>query len=301
MSDGKKLEALVKFIESVLLPENFEVETRERVLDDDGRQIAEFDVFVRGKVGSTDFTWLIECRDRPSSGPAPGSWIEQLVGRRDRFSINKVTAVSTTGFAPGAIEHAQSRGIELREVRAVAHTEFKWIEFGEITVFKMISELKWCRLLLKEGEDPQLVAALQKRLSGSEPVLLRTSQGGDVTLHEAFRAAVKQAGDCFTGLLAGQSRTARIDVAYPVDQFEVATSAGAVKLPAIRFAREIRMESQTLPMVSSKRYKRISDSEPISQLAALAPIETESGSFSLEFHRMGEDGETLVILRRMAD
>lgn len=60
MSDGKQLEALVKFVETVLLPEGFKVEARERVLEEEGRQIAEFDVTIRGKVGSTDFFWLIE-------------------------------------------------------------------------------------------------------------------------------------------------------------------------------------------------------------------------------------------------
>jgi hypothetical protein len=299
VADGKQLEALVNFIESILLPEGFEVEPRERVLDNEGRQIAEFDVIIRGKVGSTDFMWLIECRDRPSTGPAPGSWIEQLVGRRDRFSINKVTAVSTTGFAPGAKEYAESRGIELREVRTVTPSDFKWIECGEMTYFKMISKLKWCRLLLNESEDPERVAALRTRIIGSEPVSLRTSQGADVTPQQAFRAALEQAGNFFEGLLEGQSRTIRIDAKYPSDRFEVATSAGPVKLPAIRFAGEIRIEKEILPLITAKRYQRNSDSGAISQLAAFAPIETASGSFALELHRMGEDGETHVLLRRL--
>ena len=47
------------------MPNGFEIEARERVLDDARRQIAEFDVVTRGNVGSTDFTWLIECRQKP--------------------------------------------------------------------------------------------------------------------------------------------------------------------------------------------------------------------------------------------
>jgi hypothetical protein len=39
MVDGKQLEALVQFIESILVPNGFEIEARERVLDDARRQI----------------------------------------------------------------------------------------------------------------------------------------------------------------------------------------------------------------------------------------------------------------------
>lgn len=98
-NSGKHLEEFVKQIESFLLPQGFTIDSRERVFNDEGIQIAEFDIVIEGKVGSAPFKMLIECRDRPSDGPAPGSWIEQLVGRRSRFDFDKVVAVSTTGFA----------------------------------------------------------------------------------------------------------------------------------------------------------------------------------------------------------
>ena len=63
---GKQLEQLVKAIEKSLLPAGFEVLGNERVYSDEGVQIAEFDIEIRGKVGSTYFKWLIECRDRPA-------------------------------------------------------------------------------------------------------------------------------------------------------------------------------------------------------------------------------------------
>ena len=70
--DGKQLEALVAFVEKALLPEGFEVRANERVYNDEGAQIAELDVEIRGRIGSTNISWLIECRDRPGDGPAPG-------------------------------------------------------------------------------------------------------------------------------------------------------------------------------------------------------------------------------------
>ncbi|MGH7180771.1 MAG: restriction endonuclease, partial [Nitrospiraceae bacterium] len=116
------------------MSEGFKVTTNDRVFNDDGVQIAEFDVLIQGKIGTSDFQWLIECRDRPASGAAPTAWIEQLVGRRTRFNLNKVTAVSTTGFSAGTPEFAQAQGIELREVRALTPEHFAdWLELRYIT------------------------------------------------------------------------------------------------------------------------------------------------------------------------
>lgn len=118
--DGKSLEELVAFVEQLHLPTGFTIKPRERVVVD-CVQIAELDILIEGPVGSTSFEWLIECRDRPSEGAQGGDWIEQLVGRRDRFRLDKVTAVSTTGFSAPAREYAKEKGIELREVRSLIH------------------------------------------------------------------------------------------------------------------------------------------------------------------------------------
>ncbi len=115
---GKPLEHLVRAIEEQMLPEGFEVSSNERVIED-GEQVAEFDIVISGRLGSTDFKWLIECRDRPSQGAAPGAWIEQLASRRSRFNFDKVIAVSTSGFAEGATKYASEQGIHLRTVTEI--------------------------------------------------------------------------------------------------------------------------------------------------------------------------------------
>jgi hypothetical protein len=122
-NDGRKLEGVVEAIERQLLPSAFSVETNCLALDDDGNHVAEFDVVISGPLGSSSICWLIECRDRPSQGAAPANWVEQLVGRRLRFNADKVIAVSTTGFAPGAVEFAEKAGIILRTVENITDIE----------------------------------------------------------------------------------------------------------------------------------------------------------------------------------
>ncbi len=120
---GQQLEQLVARIERQLLPSGFTVRTNVLKRDENGIQVAEFDVVISGTVDSPACSYLFECRDRPSKGPAPASWIEQLYGRKKRFRFDRVTAVSTTGFAKPAIAFARSSGILLRSVTRIDSLE----------------------------------------------------------------------------------------------------------------------------------------------------------------------------------
>jgi hypothetical protein len=118
--DGSVVERVVETIERALLPDGFKVERRQTVRAPDTNEIiAELDIVISGRLGSSAVSWLIECRDRPTEGPAPASWIEQLSARRLRFDFDRVFAVSTTGFSRPAQEFASEAGIPLRTVRTI--------------------------------------------------------------------------------------------------------------------------------------------------------------------------------------
>jgi len=50
---GKQLEGLVALIEKLYLPQGFEITTNEKVYDG-GVQIAELDIEIRGRLGTTE-------------------------------------------------------------------------------------------------------------------------------------------------------------------------------------------------------------------------------------------------------
>ena len=168
VKDGRQLEEVVAEFERLLLGSGFQVTPNDRVFDDEGNQIAEFDIRIEGRVGSTWFNWLIECRDRPSQGPAPSSWIQHLAGRKQLFGFDKVIAVSTTGFSKPAKEAAAELGIAIREVSSTDEIsgEFGTVDFRlqhlslsmKTDVDFAFSEEDYgeARKLLKKISDPKI-------------------------------------------------------------------------------------------------------------------------------------------------
>jgi Restriction endonuclease len=304
--DGKHLEALVAFVEKTLVPEGFKVTTNDRVFNDDGVQIAEFDVLVQGKIGTTEFQWLIECRDRPSSGSAPIAWIEQLVGRRARFNLNKVTAVSTTGFAAGAHEFAQAQGIELREVHALTPDHFAdWLEVRYITNTIRHTTLTGMYFVLDPETSQELrdaLAALLPQINGNSPILRSVSTGDAVTPAQAFSGVTSVNEDLFDGLKAnGDPKRVRLQTRYPDDDyFIVQTSAGDISIKCIVFSGELRLDEMKLPIVYTGEYRDAKTGAPISQVVTYAPQTIMGDKFAMEFHKFSDTGETHVTLRKLS-
>ena len=234
MSDGKRLEGFVAFVEAKLLPPGFTVVTNERVLDDDGAQIAELDIEVSGKLGSTSIAWLIECRDRPAAGSAPASWIEQLVGRRTRFGFNKITAVSTTGFSKGAIAFAQEQGIELREVAALHPSHFAdWLRVGAIRIVRRVWNLAHASIHIHadESDARKRAAALEAipGADGSSSILISSSPGATPSRPaEAFLQAVQAMDGAFDGVTPDQPLRVHLLATYTdADHFSFGLPRGS--------------------------------------------------------------------------
>lgn len=138
-NDGKRLEKLVSLVESMDLPSGFTVETNKPVYEE-GLQIAELDILISGVIGTVTYKTLFECRDRPSGGAQGVSWIEQLVGRRERLKVSAIVAVSTTGFAPAAEKFAIDRNILLRSVEELTIEDLKgWLPLRAPVVYREAS------------------------------------------------------------------------------------------------------------------------------------------------------------------
>lgn len=304
-NDGRRLEELIASIEGLLLPAGFHVSTNRRIFDNDGAPMAEFDVEISGKVGSTEFTWLIECRDRPSSGAAPSAWIEQLVGRRSRFGFAKVTAVSTTGFSASAIEYAQQTGIELRVIESLDPSEFLcWVEPTPITQILNSAALEDAHFVVSDENPTELLASLRETLAkvnGDTPVLRSVKSGEIVSVANAFLGAV-QLQDLFSKLNSGDPpQRVKLRVVYTNDEdhFIIDTEAGSIRVTEIAFRGRLTTAASLVLVSRSEQYLRVGSGEPISEFVAYDLGAFNGSMFSLELHRIADTGATHLMLRNV--
>ncbi len=305
-SNGKQLERLVALIEKLYLPEGFEITTNEKVYDD-GVQIAEFDIEIRGRLGTTEVRWLIECRDRPTEGPAPSSWIEQLVGRRARFGFNKVTAVSTTGFAKGASAFAKREGIETREVKALTPENFAdWLVMRSIIQVEQSGRLEHATFVIDENESPERQEAFRATISGkgtSEEILRWIETNKTYRAAAAFEAAISEKPEAYDDVVPGQPKPLTLTVPYPDDRahFVVHTSAGPVRVRQIIFRGALTITRKEIPLSGTVEYAHSASGESISQSASFE-FEALNAKLSFEMHKLtGSSGETQILLRKIKD
>jgi hypothetical protein len=273
-TDGKALEELVSHIEKQMLPDGFTVKSNVREYTEDGTQLAEFDIVVSGKLGSTAISWLIECRDRPGSGPAPGSWIEQLAHRRQRFGFSRVTAVSTSGFSANAFDCAKSAHIELREVANLSPEGFRdWLFIESVTVLRFIFDLKHVTFVPSPEMSEQLRETLKTALSsvdGNLAFLRSAITGSKVRPADAFTHLASSVDSLKQGLTPqSPPRPVHLKACWPNDDyFVIDTQHGEVRIAEAYFDGEVRADVAHAPITTSREYRNVQTGETIAQVVS---------------------------------
>jgi hypothetical protein len=301
---GKSLEQLVKQIEEICLPKGLSISVDEQVFDEKGNQLAEFDIIISGKIGTTSFKWLIECRDRPSDGPAPGSWIEQLVGRRDRFALDKVIAVSTTGFARGAKGFAKQKGIELRSVEMITSDSItEWLKISEVDVKVNFGHAKHITLIADKHTDAKSVQALKSTFKGKnfqhKQALISTQSGESTSVFAIWQNFLNANPQIFDDVLYNQqSKEAEIRIHFddPGNRYRVQTDEGIVEIIRINFLAELSVDCKKVPLKEITQYSKVSENETIAQSAHFEIVVVDK-TIDVAFHNLGEKDKTFLTAR----
>ena len=302
-NDGKSLEALVEYIETNLLPPGLVVTKNRKQLNGNKVNIAEFDLEIRGKLGGGTISWLIECRDRPATGRQGAAWIQQVAGKRDLHDFDRATAVSTTGFTPGAIEASEKLNIELREVKTLKPDEFKdWIRLKSLKVRRELSHAVSTVFKVSKIISDDQKSALKKLLGSmksDDPVLRAVKSGELHTSTVALGALNRPFAEIFDKMKPSDEPVKAHLVLEHKDEdgYEIDTEAGAVRVEGILYNLLLSVkEDEALP-IPPQGYKNLTNGTEISKVAAFNAIEVHGMMMSLEFHKLEHSGETSVVLR----
>ncbi len=303
-NSGKYLESFVKQIEKILLPGDINLKTNEKIFDENGVPIAEFDIEIEGKIGTTHLKWLIECRDRPSKGPAPGSWIQQLIGRKEIFEFNKVIAVSTTGFTNGAKKFAKKSGIEIRTVTPsdLEHNK-EWLLTETFTLFRKGAVLNGATLIVSDNEPEEVKHAIKDlfaKLDVKSPILLSTETNKYVNTLDAFNSAIHGIDGIYDDLFSDvTSKKVKLRTQYTDDKshYIIETKFGKVRILEILFSGEISVKKEIYPISNIKNYDSLSASQNIASRASI-DFEVNGLSHEISFNKISETGEVHVLLNR---
>lgn len=294
--DGVALERFVQQIEELYLPPGCDVQVRKRVYDESGVQLAEFDVVIQGKFGSTDISWLIECRDRPSEGAAPAAWIEQLVGRRQVHKFMRVTAVSTTGFSEGAKKLGRDCGVELRSVRDLTAAELSGgLRECSFQVEKRVAKVLGAQAFIDSSVAADLSDAAREVLRvslGKDPALRLERTGDVISVAAAFGRAVDSVGGLFDDIEPNDPLGSEVEIRMPFPAADgavlVDTPLGAVAILAMKFKGRLLVRHQPVSLGAVREYVR-DDGGVIAQTAEF-PVSLKAGEFSLQVHELPGSG-----------
>ena len=254
-NDGSALEQLVSWIESHFSPRGFKVETRKPVFNDSGVQVAEFDILITGHIGTGHVACLIECRDRPSEGPAPASWIEQLIGRRARFRFDKVMAVSSTGFAQGAVAAAADAGIELRELQSLTYDDVAhWLPRNAPMIVHE-GRFKAVRTYI---DDPASAENRQGVLSLDKPLLVGNESGKRLSFRDLWQKLVN-GHSVWTGIPeGGPPIEVTVKVSDHISEGYTAEVEGrALPVRSIEFDATLHAYFPLMPFVEAAEYSTV--------------------------------------------
>jgi hypothetical protein len=262
-NDGTQLEDLVKLIETIRSPPGFSVESRRKVFNDEGVQVAELDITISGKIGTSAWTMLIECRDRPSEGAAPVSWIEQMVGRRDRLSLDKILAVSSTGFSPAAIDYANQKNIELRTLRTLTYEDVAaCVPFYAPLVFNKFNLLD-VQMQIASPDLPEELAGCA-RLSMDERFVIDNATNDRLTMLEVFNR-LNGDGKYFADIVPNsqwQRKKVVVNEAA-LSSYSVERDGYRFHFLSVEFDVEFAIERSMMPLVQAATYvdddKRLCD------------------------------------------
>lgn len=195
-TEWRNFEKVVAELEIAMSRQGISVQSPGRLPDKDTGSQREVDVLITVPYSPKPIIIIIECRRRESVQDV--TWIEQLAAKRASLNVDRVIAVSSSGFGEPAKMKAQMLGIEtrtLKELSAESVQEVVYISsftFGMITFENVAIEDVECGPLLANRsvpipEPPVLLNEIMETKDIEAKILIDTTNQERLSLGDMFR------------------------------------------------------------------------------------------------------------------
>lgn len=119
---SNEFQRLVRMIHDAMASINCAKVTESAMVCEPDGTPREIDILIEGRVADVDIRVAVECRDR--SRKSDVEWIDGLIGKFQNLKIEKVIAVSRSGFSSTATTKASAANIELRTLEQCLDSEW---------------------------------------------------------------------------------------------------------------------------------------------------------------------------------
>lgn len=272
--DGKWLEQFVASVERRFTPSGLQVTTNHRKYAKGRGQIAEFDVHIRGRVGTIELHWIIECRDRRTAADA--QWIQACGGRMKQFKFAKVIAVSTSPFTPAALVSAKELDIELRTVRKLRVVDVEqWVAPNNEHVIHRNNDVHViaCKLSWQDGTPPEVIDEVERETFSQDSRILRNTKTGKLrTVANAAERAVPNS--FFEKLDAGAPAVvANVEILAEGDNaYEFASSHGTFLVRSFSIEAQLHVTEKRIGFRELTEYTREEPHRALAHTVSFQPI-----------------------------
>jgi hypothetical protein len=143
---------LVEYIYSRVTPIGGKVTECAELVEDGSSTKREIDILIEYKIAGIELKIAVECRDR--SRDETVEWIDALVGKYSRLRVNKIVAVSSSGFSGEAERKAHAHNIDTITAEEAARVDWAARVAHEFyTVINYSFLLLWIGAFSKDGTE----------------------------------------------------------------------------------------------------------------------------------------------------
>jgi hypothetical protein len=147
-----EFQQLVAYVYSKIGPIGGKVTESAELFEEGSTTKREIDILIEVKVSGIELKIAIECRDR--SRDETVEWVDALIGKYSRLRVNKVVAVSSSGFSGEAERKAAAHNIDTITAEEAARVDWAARVAAEFfTVMTHSFMLLWIGAFSKDGAE----------------------------------------------------------------------------------------------------------------------------------------------------